>query len=264
MYAAWLGGSRPAALAFAVLLILGGCTGANPSYNPACPGCPAPDDMSAPGSEDLASPPGSDLTSPPGSDMTTLPPDMATRTRQISVSIPGRLQPFCIALAGTAVTRVVSDPAGIDCGMGAASCSATFPSNVAVTLRSMSNAAVSLRFSGGCTASAPPCVVAAGNAAAAVNVNVDLVSLLTLKPGTNNNSNGILASPVGDPNGNFSAIMAGFCPARTADGCCALYPPGTKVTLTSQSNMTGGNNGNCSGNKFCTVTINGQISATTP
>lgn len=239
-----------------MLLILGGCTGVNPSYNPGCPGCPAPDDMSEPG--------GKDLTSPPGVDLTTLPPDMTTRTRQISVSIPARLQPFCIALAGTAVTRIVSDPAGIDCGMGAATCSATFPSNVAVTLRSMSNAAVSLRFSGGCTASAPPCVVAPGNSTAAVNVNVDLVSLLTLRPGTNNNSNGILASPVGDPNGNFAAMVTGFCPPRTADGCCALYPPGTKVNLTSQSNMTGGNNGNCSGNKFCTVTINGQISATTP
>lgn len=245
-------------MAAGTFLALVGCTAPNSAYDPACPDCPnGGEDLSDPvsGTEDMASPePEVDLTSPePGPDLTSSRPDLTSpRQRQIQISIPQRLSGFCAILEGRTVTRVVSEPAGIDCGMGRTACTANFPSNTAVTLRSSSNPGVSLRFSGGCTASAPPCVVAAGTSTASVNVNVDLTSMLTLTTGQNA---GVSASQIGDPNSGYGAVQ-GYCAPRGT--CCGLYPPGTSVTLASAVGTLSG--GGCNNKKACMVTVNGRIS----
>lgn len=161
--------------------------------------------------------------------------------------------------------KIVSAPPGIDCGApDATRCTAAFPVGTRVTLTSVPLPGARFdRWSAGCSGVAPSCAI-------------DLMGATTVI-GSFAGVHGLVLT-VGNPGGGGYVAVSppGFAPSYTMPGwtcggnplvqCCALYEPGTEVTLTARpaGNVRfDGWEGACTGlANPCKVTINGRVLVT--
>jgi hypothetical protein len=151
-----------------------------------------------------------------------------------------------VATAGAGGGRVVSSPAGIDCG---ATCYASFATGTAVTLTATPDATSTFTgWSGACSGTAN-CVVTAGSPVSVVATFAKLtypVSVVTAGSG----GGGVVSSPAGID-----------CGAT----CTTSFDAGTDLTLTASPDATStfaGWSGDCSGTGDCVLTVDGPMSAT--
>ncbi|CAK0766628.1 exported hypothetical protein [Gammaproteobacteria bacterium] len=150
--------------------------------------------------------------------------------------------------AGTGTGTVTSNPAGINCVDGVNDCSKNYAASTNVTLTAAANkGSAFVGWSGDCSGTMNICTVTMNAAKTVTATFTRKYSLIVIKEGTSNSSNGtVMSSP--------SGINCG-------PDCNEDYLSGTSVTLTATVNMgstfAGWSGGGCSGTtNTCTVTMN--------
>lgn len=152
-----------------------------------------------------------------------------------------------VTKAGVGSGRVVSSPAGIDCG---SSCSTTFDTKTSVTLTATAEAGSTFTgWSGACSGATTTCTLTALDAQ---NVTATFVKA----PGTLN------VTKAGSGTGSVISMPSGIDCGTT---CSAMYETGTVVTLTpmpASGSAFAGWSGACSGMSTCAVTVQEVVSVT--
>jgi len=156
-----------------------------------------------------------------------------------------------VALSGTGLGTVTSNPAGIDCGK---TCTAGFTSGMKVVLSETpgANSAFSGWSGGGCSGNASTCTVTlTANTKVTATFNAIAQPLLTVT---------LSGTGQGTVTSNPSGISC-------APICSASFATGTQVVLTetpgTNSIFTGWSGGGCAGTgNTCSVTMNGNIQVT--
>ena len=160
-----------------------------------------------------------------------------------------------VNLPGSGTGVVTSSPAGIDCGAGATTCSATFDFGTQVTLTATplpgSNVGIWISAPGCSTPGITSCKVTMnGNTTIGVLFGWRTQHTLTVV-----NQHPALGSVTSSP-ANIS------CGAT----CSSSFNAGTQITLTATADsgdvFTGWSGGSCSGTGTCVVTLNGDTTVT--
>ena len=169
-------------------------------------------------------------------------------------AISGGVFALTIVRVGSGLGRVVSSPAGIDCGNGGTSCSFNFNGAVTLTAVIGSGSDFGGWSGGGCGGStAPTCAL---NMTVAQNVTVGFIASGLALTVTN----------AGTGSGNVASYPSGINCGLGGASCSASYSSGTSVTLTAApgggSLFAGWSGAGCSGTGNCSVTLSAAQSVT--
>ncbi len=153
-----------------------------------------------------------------------------------------------VAITGAGSGRVISDPAGIDCG---SACAIGFGGGTQVALTAAAGpGSVFSGWSGDCSGTAPCLIEIDGDKT--VTANFALAA-----------SHALSVATTGDGTGNVVSTPSGIACAPL---CAASFAAGSQVTLTAtpatDAVFSGWSGGGCSGTGSCVVTLNADTSIT--
>ena len=170
-----------------------------------------------------------------------------TANRSVTATFTAVAQTLNVTRNGTGTGAVTSSPAGINCG---ATCSATYSNGTIVTLTAAADVNSNFSSWSGCDS------VSGNTCNVTMNATRNVTATFTSTQRT------LSVSRAGTGSGTVTSSPAGINCGST---CTATYTDGTIVTLTATpdtSSSFAGWSGACSGTGSCTITMDGNKSAT--
>lgn len=184
---------------------------------------------------------------------------------RVKVTLMPRTLRFCGLLPPSAIATVVSDPPGIRCGRDGNLCDASFPPATAVTLSAQVRpGGTLLGWQGPCEGGPGRCALKPRAGGVQVSANFDVVNALDVLVQNPSGGGYLEVAPVGE-SGVWDA-GAGRCGGTGTSSCCAMFAPGTSVTLTAvYGPMVNymGMSGDCmTRDPRCTLMVKGRVRVT--
>jgi len=185
----------------------------------------------------------------PGNAVITAYSGNTTGTARVSV-VPNVNYTLAVTLSGTGQGTVSSSPSGLLCTSG--TCTASFPEGTQVILTASGSGGAGFAGWGGACLSNNACTLT-------MDGNKSVVASFTAAP--------TLTVNVTGGGGTVGSFPAGISCNQGSSPCAAIYPAGTRVTLTATPITNGvfsGWSGACTGTGSCAVTMGSdqQVTAT--